>query len=706
MIQEIKNHINIKNLKANILFFLSGLCFSLLIFHTARLWLVISFVCLIAAAFISVYIKSVFSKFRNSSLVSKILAILLALGFSYMSARRFTSNWLPSGKIERLASHIHLSNTMLLSILSGALALLSLLFLTMVFSLILPELKRTILDTLQFTNPKSIFDNIKSNILIILSSFAFMGLNIQLSKNGILSLLLSYILIVFVFSQVTGIFQKIKAIPLGIKIYSFVSSVGICYYARRVFVGNISSSSLLRRVCEKINLNQTMLLRCLSAVIALFAIVAVFVLVSLLLKYLIEKLKTLFRSLSKIEMIVYSILTIALLGFVYFVFFGSNSFWGTNLNYDIIYTSDSPNLVNSNVYLRLYHGENDLRQPLFAVFAAPFVGFGYALSVPISHFSPVVTPLFMNTIQVLMLVTANLMLAKIINFDTIGRVCFMLFTMVTYTTLLFSVMMEQYIVAYFWLIFVIYSYIEHKKATVISLSAAGGTLLTSLVLIPSTYETGQHNNTYKLRSFVNVIEKSLLGFLVILLAFGRLDVLLNFSSKTTQLSGFAGGESIVGRVKQYISFVSSCFIAPNAVIDTTTYNHISWQLSKNNITQINIVGIVIIVLCFVNFILNRKHVLTKISALWVGFSALLLCVVGWGSAENGMILYSLYFGWAFIVLLFQLMNWCSEKLRFKYLTPIICSIAIIIIAIFNYQGIKDLLSFAFTYYPVQLYGDL
>ena len=700
MIQEVKNNISIKYLKNNILFLLSGLCFFLLIFHTARLWLVISVVCLIAAFFISVYIKSVFSKFRNSPLVLKIVSILLALGLSYISARRFISNWLPSGKIERLASRIHLSNTMLLSVLAGVLALLSLLFLTLIFSLILSELKRTIFDTLQFTKPKSIFENIKSNILLIFSSFAFMGLNIQLSRNGIFSLLLSYILIVFVFSQVTSIFQKIKAIPVAIKIYSFISSVGICYYARKVFVGDISSSSLLRRVCEKINIDQTILLRWLSAIIALFAIIAVFVLVSLLLNYLIEKLKTVFWSLSKIELIIYSILTIALLGFVSYVFFGSNAFWGTKLNYDIIYTSDSPSLVNSNVYLRLYHGENDLRQPLFAVFAAPFVGFGYALSVPLSHINPVFTPLFMNAIQVLMLITANLMLAKIINLDTIGRVCFMIFTTVTYTTLLFSVMMEQYIVAYFWLIFVIYSYIMYKKATVISISAAGGTLLTSLVLIPTAYENEHSNNTCKIRSFVTAIEKGLLGFFIMLFAFGRLDVLLTFTSRADFLAKFAGGESNTGRIKQYLAFISSCFFSPKAIVDKTTYDHISWQLSKSIITQINIIGIIIITLCLVSFIVNRKNMLTKISALWVCFSVILLCIVGWGSAENGMILYSLYFGWAFIVLLFQLVNWCSEKMNFKYFTPIISSIAIITLAIFNYQGIRDLLSFAFTYYPV------
>lgn len=677
----------------------------MLIFHTAKLWLVISAFCLIAAFFISLYIKSVFSKFRNSPLVSKIISILLALGISYISARRFISNWLPSGKIEILASRIHLSNTMLLSILAGVLALFSLLFLTLIFSFIISELKRTLFDTLHFTKLKAVLGNIKSNILIILSSFSFMGMNIRPNIKSVLSVLLSCALIVIVFSQINGICARIYKISLPIKIYSLLSTIGICLFypiynieQSEIIINKIpvSVSSLLARA----NIDPKWLITILFITLALISSIAVFVFISLILNYASKIIKPVFQDLSKIELFIFFFITTVLLILVCFAFTNSNVFWGTNINYDIIYTSDSPNLVNSNVYLRLYHPENDLRQPLFAVFAAPFVGFGYALSVPLSHLNPVFTPLFMNAIQILMLITANLMLAKIIHLDTVGRVCFMLFTTVTYTTLLFSVMMEQYIVAYFWLIFVIYSYIEHKKSTVISLSAAGGTLLTSLILIPTTYENKQSNNTCKIRSFVTAVEKGLLGFIVMLFAFGRLDVLLDFSEKTTQLSGYAGGENIVGRSKQYLSFISSCFISPNAVVDKTTYDHISWQLSKSIITQINIVGIIIIALCLVSFILNRKNMLTKISALWVCFSVLLLCIVGWGSAENGMILYSLYFGWAFIVLLFQLINWCSEKLRFKYLTPIICSIVIITIAIINYQGIRDLLSFAFTYYPV------
>ena len=687
------------------LFLVSGLCFFCLIYQTTGMWVAISLICLITAFFLSVYIKSIYSKFRQSPLFSKIISILLASGISYISARRFISNWLPSEKTERLASRIHLSGTMLLSVSASALALLSMAFLTLVFCLILNDLYRIIVDTIPFKEPKSAFVNIKSNLLLMISSVAFMGMNCKPDMKSILSLLLSCLVIVLIFSQINSIGYRINGISFPIKLYSLLSATGVCIFYSLFYIKN--SDKVISKIpgsitvfLSRAGIDADSMIWIVFIVLALISSIAIYVFFSLILNYVAKTTKPIFQNLSRIELYICLFTVAALIVFSCFAFTHSNAFWGTKPNHDIIYTSDSSSLVTSNAYLRLYHPENDLRQPLFAVFAAPFVGFGYILSLPLSFINPVFTPLFMNAIQLLMLIAANVMLSKIINLDTAGRVCFMLFTAVTYTTLLFSVMMEQYIVAYFWLIFVIYSYIEHKRATVISLSCAGGTLLTSMVLAPAGYERGQHNSTGRFRSFVTAIEKSVLGFLVVLFAFGRLDVLLNFSQKTTQLLDYAGGENMIGRSKQYLSFVSSCIISPNAIVDKTTYHHISWQLSKSVITQLNIFGIIMIVLCFAGFIVNRKNTITIISALWVCFSVILLCIAGWGSPENGMILYSLYFGWAYIVLLFQLIHWCSKKLRFKYLTPIISSIAIITIAIINYQGIRDLLSFALTYYPI------
>ena len=100
-----------------------------------------------------------------------------------------------------------------------------------------------------------------------------------------------------------------------------------------------------------------------------------------------------------------------------------------------------------------------------------------------------------------------------------------------------------------------------------------------------------------------------------------------------------------------------------------------------------------------SFILNHKKHLVKICGFWIFYSFIVLCLLGWGSSENGMILYSLYFGWPYFVLLFELLKLISIKIKFRMFIPSVSMIFIIILFIYNYQGISELLRFAFTYYP-------
>ena len=278
----------------------------------------------------------------------------------------------------------------------------------------------------------------------------------------------------------------------------------------------------------------------------------------------------------------------------------------------------------------------------------------------------------------------------------------MLISTATYTTLLFSIMMEQYIISFFWLVFVIYCYTEHNSISMVSWSSAGGTLLTSWILLPFLYPKSDST----LKTFIDNIKKNILCFIMLMLLFGRLDIFLNCFDRINLLKQFTGSTTIGVRILQYLSFVSSCFLAPdtsiaNTSLDSTKYEYISWQLSNITMNHINKLGLILLLLCVVSFIINKKNTLTKISGFWICFSIIVLIVVGWGSLENGMILYSLYFGWAFLVLLFQLIEWVSKKLKFELFTMIVSGIVIILLGILNYQGITELLNFAFTYYPVR-----
>ena len=107
----------------------------------------------------------------------------------------------------------------------------------------------------------------------------------------------------------------------------------------------------------------------------------------------------------------------------------------------------------------------------------------------------------------------------------------------------------------------------------------------------------------------------------------------------------------------------------------------SFQLSKSGMYHFSVPGGVLLGLCLASLILNRKKIIARLP-------------------ENGMVLYSLYFSWAFFVLLFLLMDWIAEKGKLKLLVPVASCVIIAVLIVFNYCGLTDLLDFATRYYPV------
>ena len=117
-------------------------------------------------------------------------------------------------------------------------------------------------------------------------------------------------------------------------------------------------------------------------------------------------------------------------------------------------------------------------------------------------------------------------------------------------------------------------------------------------------------------------------------------------------------------------------------------------------TSINFIGITILLLAIVSAVLNRDKKSSLLSAGWVAFSVIMLLGLGWGTKENGLILYALYFGWAFLVLLFQLVEKIEDKLNVKFLIPIFSIGCSVLLAMVNIPSIMEMVNFAITYFPV------
>jgi hypothetical protein len=302
----------------------------------------------------------------------------------------------------------------------------------------------------------------------------------------------------------------------------------------------------------------------------------------------------------------------------------------------------------------------------------------------------------MNCPQILMLFFTNFLLAKILRLDSMKRIAVMIFQCSTYTYLLFSVMMEQYIVAYFWLVLYVYLLCERGKPKRFALWGAGGSLLTSLIFVVSLSEKSPFKN---FKGWLFDMVKCGAEFVALMLFFCRFDVLFSLQSRVTFLTKFTGkGLSFLDKFCQYTSFVEGCFRTPDAGITFTAIpEHVSWQLEE--VTKISWGGLVILLLAIVSAILNREKKSGQYAALWLGLSVAMLLFLGWGTQENGLILYALYFGWAFVLLLYLLVEYIAEKCKAAFVAPVICVAGAIVLAMRNIPAIFEMVDFASTYFP-------
>lgn len=626
---------------------------------------------------------------RNSKLISTLLTVLIA----YMGFDTFNTTWTPSSKVAALAGALGMTTPVLLVIVGAVGCIVGLYAIYVLACWIVSLSIKFMQERLPVQDSAEIKANLKRNWYLPISAMAFSCLNATLTLNSVIGLLIVFVLIS---TQIGSICGQSKNSDRALRVLSFITAIGICFAGHSLFDPIWGASSKIQML-EAILPITIDIPRTIGTFCAIAEIPFVYFCVLLFWNCIERVLKEsrIFSEIKTAEWIVYGILLIAMLGYMVLSFTQSQAFYGTKLPYDIIYTSDSPSLVKGNVYLALTHPENDLRQPLFAVFAAPFVGIPYLLARVIRA-SATVQAILVNSAQLMMLFAANFMIVKMMKLNPVKRICFMLLTSCTYTQFLFMLMMEQYIVAYFWLIFCIYLIVENQQPERIALWGAGGTLLTSMILL--LFMSAKSPIKDFKAWFMDMVKYGL-EFVALLLVFCRFDVIFNLVAKITQLSRFTGKSvTFADKIYQYTEFIVSCFIAPDAGVNTTVFDYISWQL--NPATGISFAGILILVLTVISAIWNCNKKCSLLAAGWVGLSVIMLLGLGWGTKENGLILYALYFGWAFLVLLFQLVEKIENKLNIKFLIPVVTMGALVALLVINIPAIMEMVNFAITYYPV------
>lgn len=545
-------------------------------------------------------------------------------------------------------------------------------------SFLISKVKSLTLDTLM--------KNIIRNAFIPVSSLFFFFSNLGWPGYFFISVPVAF-LFVLIISFICPPFSSFFArAGRRVKIISALSSIGIsynifCVFKNTGFIG-MDNSLFIRIICM------------------VLSVPFLFVCNLLFWESFTRVIKSIVRSsaVTKAEYIVYAVLFAVFAVFVTVCFTHSNAFYGTENPYDVIYTSDSLSIVSYNAYNVICHMENDFRQPLFAVFAAPLMGIPGLIGNLLSFIFPVFSEaLLLQISQIALLIFTAFMIAVMMELNPVQRICFVVVSSFTYPFMLFSVMMEQYIVATFWLVLTIYMFKSEKDITVFCSYAACGSMIISGALVPFILWPGKTEDR-SLRSYFKRILLFASDFLLLLFTFGRTDVFINLGKSISRYSEFAGESvSLAERGLQYINLAGSILFAP-ASSEFYGNGYPSWQLM--NVQSVNVAGIIILVAAVSGFAVTRKDKLSKISFGWICLSSVVLMLVGWGTNENGLILYSLYFGWPFLVLIFKLFKVTEDRLKTRFVFVGASVFLGICLLIRNIPSVIQMLQFAIEKYPI------
>lgn len=681
-----------KNIGKNIPFLISA-CAVLFLFVAPSVISLFPILAIFVAAF-AVSVLNIKKPAANTSLLSMLSCVLLSILILFTGYDTFLKTWANFTFVKETAEKAGITALTLLNIISLVCCILGFYAAYFLSCFIIHFIKKTFKKYLPVQEKSQLKSNIVKNWYFPISALALFCLNAVLTLGYFIGILIAFISAIIISSQFSSVIKYIRQNSTSVKIISFLTSFGICFTSISVFILRWKNTKNHEEIMLTKTLSATEIAGVILAV-ASFLFVYFFVTVFWQRIFITVKDTKLFKNIKAGEWIVYGILFAASLTLVIFAFIQTNVFYAGKVDCDVIYTADSPMLVKNYVYINLTFAENDLRQPLFAVFSAPFTGIMY-LAADLTGASASVQAILINSVQLALLLVSNFILTKIMKLTPVKRICFMILSCCTYSYLLFSLMMEQYIFAYFWLVFGLYLICEKRQDDGIAFCGTGGTLLIGLVTLPFMSHQSPVKN---FKNWLNDILKYSIEFIALLLVFCRFDVIFGLITKLTSLSGFTDGKvTLSNKLYQYTNFIHNCFLPPEASANTTAFTHISWQLEKPD--GINIIGVIILLLAVISAAVNRKKISSLISLGWIGFSVIVLVVIGWGTNENGLILYSLYFGWAFLVLLFQLVEKIEEKLKVKFILPVISICAAGLMAAANIPAIIEMTEFAIKNYPL------
>lgn len=446
-------------------------------------------------------------------------------------------------------------------------------------------------------------------------------------------------------------------------------------------------------------------------VLCLLSFFSIWIFTTLLLKKFLPSTIRFIKTFDKVDKWALFIALVISTPTVFLIYANTNAFYepcieNTYPSYNIFYSMDTPSHFSENVWLNMGAQQNDFKQPLFALMSLP----SSVPAVALSYIFPILGTrasyaAWLCITQFLMSIVSFLLLAKMMRLSSIDKILFLILMCSTYTIMIFSINLEQYIVTLFWLIVFIYLTLEKSKNSFFAAIGTVGSMVSNIAILPLLLKNKEYRNFKKWFQLAFV-------FIITIIICGKTVAIINAPLYLKQQVEYTGLEvTFADKFHQYSDFILSCFIAPSHEVMTVTEVPVIKSISKpepnkdikqhlysqTTTTSINWWGVGLFIFCIVYGVINRKKSFVQVATYWIFFSFLLLCIIGWGTKDNIQFLYTPCFSWAFVSLVFIAIVRSLDKIPIIKYT--ILSTLIIFVFTYNSLIFKDILEFGITYYP-------
>lgn len=384
--------------------------------------------------------------------------------------------------------------------------------------------------------------------------------------------------------------------------------------------------------------------------------------------------------------------------------FASNNFVLKLGIVDTIYAMDSSALLRDEIYDNNNTGLNtDIRHP-FAQTAGTPMGIVSRVVGQLFHFIPYAQEHALQIFTFLMIALSGVLVARLLTVKTkkVNVAIFVAYVCL-YSTLIFTLPFEQYVPSVFFMILFVYAVLNgwSYKWTLFPLLVSAGFIITSAA-IGVLYLF----NKEPIKQRIGKLVGAAVGYLLVVVATGKILTLFHANRQLGNVDKFANGTTLVEKLNQFTNFIATTLTKGyhETFFDGSFWKYRTAALA---VEQVNLVGIIILILALIGLYAGRHKVLTWVAGFWATMAFVICVVIGWGSVNNEMALYSFYFGWAYFILVFFGIRWIL-RLAVKSVEQRrnVIVVLLLVLSLYNLIAFSDILRFTAQHYPQMPVKDL